>query len=166
MWNKLMKKFKIWLSAEAVIEYKACLYFACVLAFACFYSLYREIYYVSIPHLFEMILTAYFVGYLQVYALQNFDEAEQLDKKSAISALICTGLYTVVACLFEWFERNVVATVLFLSYMLLVYFCVYLVNKIKRAFDTEKLNGMLYEFKKEKMEGDESRNGQNRKKCD
>lgn len=157
MWNKFMKKFKTCLSAEIIIEYKACLYFGCVLAFACFYSLYRGIYYISIPHLFEMILTAYFVGYLQVYVLHNFDEAEQIDKKGVISAVICTGIYTAVSCLFGWLERNVVATVLFLAYMLLVYFCIYLINKIKRAIDTENLNGMLNEFKKEKIGADRSK---------
>lgn len=152
MWNKFKNKFKTCLGAEIIIEYKACLYFGCVLAFACFYALYQGIYYVSIPHLFEMIFTAYFVGYLQVYVLHNFDEAEQIDQRGVISAVICTGLYTVVSWLFGWFGRNAVATVLFIAYMLFVYFCIYLINKIKRAIDTENLNGMLQEFKREKGE--------------
>jgi len=32
--------------------------------------------------------------------------------------------------------------------MLLLFFCIYLINKAKRMVDTEKLNGMLTEFKK------------------
>lgn len=157
MWNKFKKKFKTCLGAEIIIEYKACLYFGCVLAFACFYLLYQGICFVSILHLFEMIFTAYFVGYLQVYVLHNFDEAEQIDRKGVISAVICTGLYTIVSWLAGWFERNAVTTVLFLVYMLLVYFLVYLINKMKRAIDTENLNGMLTEFKKEKAGTEESK---------
>lgn len=161
MWSKLKKKFKFCLSAEILIEYKACLYFGCILAFACFYLLYRGIYSVSILHLFEMMFTAYLVGYLQVYVFHNFDEAKQLDLQSVSGAFLCTGLYTLASCLSGWFERNFLAEVLFALYMLLVYFCIYLINKIKRAIDTEHLNGMLTEFKK--GEKGESTGGEERK---
>ena len=148
MGNKLKEKFKFCLSAEIVIEYKACLYFSCLLAFDCFYFLYRGIYFISILHLFEMIMTAYLAGYLQIYIFHNFDEAERVDAYGVLGAVLCTGLYTGISYLLGWFERNLTAEILFSAYMLLVYFCIYIINKIKRAIDTERLNGMLTEFKK------------------
>ena len=148
MRNKLKEKFKFCLSAEVVIEYKACLYFCCILAFDCFYLMYREFYLISILHLFEMIMAAYFVGYLQIYVFHNFDEAERIDIYSVFGAVLCTGFYTGVSYLLGWFERNLAVEILFSVYMLLLYFCIYTIHKIKRAIDTEKLNGMLTEFKK------------------
>lgn len=148
MKNKLKSRFKSCLSAEIIIEYKACLYFGCILAYDCFYFLYRGFYFISILHLFEMIMTAYLVGYFQVYVFHNFDEAERLDAHNIVSAVICTAFYTGVSYLSGWFERNMAAEVIFAGYMLFVYFCIYLLHKIKRAIDTEKLNGMLTEFKK------------------
>lgn len=148
MKNKLVKRFKLCFSAEIVIEYKACLYFGCILAFACFYFLYQGIYVISILHLFEMIMAAYLAGYFQVYVFHNFDEAEQIDIQSILGAVVCTGFYTGISWLFGWFERNPAAEILFFVYLLFLYFCIYLIHKIKRAIDTEKLNGMLTEFKK------------------
>lgn len=148
MGNKLKEKFKFCLRAEIAVEYKACLYFSCLLAFDCFYFLYRGIYVISILHLFEMIMAAYLTGYLQIYVFHNFDEAERVDAYSVLGAVLCTGLYTGISYLLGWFERNLTAEILFSAYMLLVYFCIYIINKIKRAIDTERLNGMLTEFKK------------------
>ncbi len=150
MAKSFKEKFKTWLSAEVEIEYKACIYFGCILAFACCYNLWRGTNYVNIFHMLEMIFTAYIVCYLQVYFFHNFDEAEKIDGSSILGAALCTGIYTVVSWLFNWFERNLIAEILFSGYMLLLFFSIYLINKIKRIADTEKLNGMLEEFKKGK----------------
>ena len=148
MFTNFKEKFKIWLSAEVMIEYKACIYFGCILTVACLYYLCQGTFYVKIVHLFEIMMTAYFVGYLQVYFFHNFDEAEQLDVHCIWGAILCTGIYTIVSLLLNWFERNLIAQIFFAGYMLLLFFCIYLINKAKRMVDTEKLNGMLTEFKK------------------
>ncbi len=153
MLNNLKEKFKIWLSNEIAVEYKACIYFGCILAFACFYYLYEGVYYVQILHVFEIIMTAYVVGYLQIYFFHNFDEAEKIDGRCILGALLCTGIYTTASWLLGWFERNLTAQILFAGYMLLLFFCIYLINKVKRMADTEKLNGMLAEFKKGESNG-------------
>lgn len=147
--NKRWESFKKLLSREIVIEYKACLYFCCIIFFYFVYLLCRRTYLASVVFLFEMILTAYAAGYVQVYLFHNSDEAEQLEKKDILGILFCTFLYGGVSYGFAWFGRSIIATLLFLVYMLFVHYCVYLLNKIKRAIDTENLNRMLTEFKKD-----------------
>lgn len=144
----MKNKFLSYLSKEVAIEYKACLYFCCILFFYFAYLLYNGLYSASIPFMFEMILTAYFVGYLQVYLLQNFDEAEQLGKREAVKIVLCSDIYTVVSIGFGWFEGELFATVFFYGYLVLCYLCVYLCNRIKRKIDTDRLNMMLTAYKK------------------
>jgi len=96
-----------------------------------------------------MILMAYFVGYLQIYVLHDFDEAEKFGKREATSAFLCTCIYAVISGVFGWFEGNVWVTVLFSGYIFLCYLCVYLINKIRRKVDTDRLNDMLTAYKKE-----------------
>lgn len=144
-------KSKLWnlLKNEIVIEYKACLYFSCLISFYCVYLLCRGVYSVSILSLCEMILMAYFVGYLQIYVLHDFDEAEKFGKREATSAFLCTCIYAGVSGVLGWFEGNVWVTVLFSGYIFLCYLCVYLINKIRRKVDTDRLNDMLTAYKKE-----------------
>lgn len=146
----MKSKIRWILSREVAIEYKACLYFSCMLAFYCAYLLLQGIYLASIPYLIEMILCAYLIGYLQVYAMGNFDESEQIRKKEAVWALICTAVYMAMAYLLGWFGRNWVVTGIFGGYMLFCYFCVFLCNKVKRNIDTENLNRMLAEYKEKR----------------
>lgn len=147
MKNKLEK----YLSREIAIEYKACLYFSCLMAFDCAYLLCRKIYSVKILDMWEMILTAYFIGYLQVYVLRNFDEAEQFGKWEMCASLLCAGFYTVISLGFGWFDRNLLATAVFFGFVLLCYVCVYLCNKVKRKIDTKQLNHLLEDYKKSGM---------------
>ena len=98
--------------------------------------------------MFEMILAAYFVGYLQVYVFQNFDEAEQIERKGVMGIIFGTGVYSIVSYLLGWVDRSLMASVLFSLYMLVVYLCVFWLNKAKRMIDTNNLNKMLSEFKK------------------
>lgn len=145
----LLERF---LYKEIGIEFKACLYFFCILFF---YSMFRIVggnWEASIVHMAEMILTAYAIGYLQVLALSNFDEGEQLGVREALYILLCTGMYTLVAVLGKWFDGSVVMLVAFFCYMVLVYVCAFLVYKIKRDLDTKALNEELRAFQEQAVD--------------
>ncbi len=146
--DRLREKVKKYLSWEIAIEYKACMYFSCNLFFYCVYLMCHKIFDADIFHLFEIILTAYFVGYVQVYLFRNFDEAERLGKHGMCSIAFCIFLYAVSSWLFGWFDKSPVVEALYCAYMLFCYLCVFVCNKVKRAIDTENLNKMLTEFKK------------------
>lgn len=149
MRNKMLRGFKRYLSDEIAIEYKACLYFFAILFFYCVCLIWNGIYSARILHMAEMIAATYCMGYMQVYGLHNFDEAERLSGREAAYLFFCTGLYTAVSFFCGWFGRNIAVTGVFFCYVLFMYWCAYLVNKIKRKIDTENLNKMLKEFKKE-----------------
>ena len=144
-WKNWLKRY---LSTEIAIEYKACLYFYCIMVFYCIYLISQKIYSASVIMMCEMIGTAYIMGYLQIYCLHNFDEAEQLGKWEIAGMLLCSVLYTGASWLFGWFDRRPVVTVLFFLFQLFSYWCVYLINKIKRQIDTEHLNQMLKDFQR------------------
>ncbi len=141
-------KLRKYLSKELMIEYKACLYFCCILFFYFVYLLSQKIYLASILYMFEMILAAYGVIYLQVYLFQNFDEAEQLTVRVVSYAVLCSGIYTFISYVLGWFDRNLVIELLFFGYEMLVYLSVYLFHKLKRKIDTQNLNHLLCEYKK------------------
>ena len=140
-----------------MIEYKACLYFCCVVFFYFAYLLCRGIYVAGIAFLFEMILTAYAAGYTQVYLFHNSDEAERLEGRDILGIIFSTLLYGASSYLLAWFDRSLPATLLFLLYMIFVHYFVYLANRMKRAIDTENLNKMLTEFKKESKQENKER---------
>lgn len=155
--SKFIKGFKKYLGIEITIEYKACLYFYGILTFYCIYLICQKTYFASILHMCEMILAAYFMGYLQIYVLHNFDEAEKLGKREIISITLCSILYAAFSFLLGWFDRKIEVTGLYFLFTLFMYWCVYLINKMKRAADTDKLNRMLAEFKKGEPHGEEDR---------
>ncbi|WP_029231018.1 DUF3021 family protein [Butyrivibrio sp. VCB2006] len=143
------KKLTLWeayLTKEIGIEFKACLYFFAFLFFYCVFRMLGGIFDASILHMTEMIFTCYFIGYLQVYVFWNFDEADSLGAKEIVGMVVCTILYCVVSWLGKWFDRNVIATLIFSAYVLLVYFCVFLIYKSKRRIDDKKLNEELRLF--------------------
>ena len=116
-----------------------------------YYSIYQvtgEIYTVSLVHMMEMIFATYGMGYLQVLALDNFDEAEHFRRKELALSLLCAALYTAVSYLLEWFDREVLATGGFFIYCMAAYGCAYLANKWKRYVDTKRLNAMLRAYQK------------------
>lgn len=143
----MRNKLRNYLSKEIAIEYKACLYFCYILFFYLSYLLCTGRDSASILFMFEMIITTYFVGYLQVYFLRNFDESEWLGRREAAAICLCSGIYGLVSLLLNWFERKFLVTVIFFGYFLLCYICVYLCNKVKRKIDTERLNVMLTAYK-------------------
>ena len=95
-----------------------------------------------------MFCTAYVIVYIQYYLLGNPDEAERLGLSRMLGILCCVLLYTVMSYFWNWFDRNLFVTALFLVYMISIYLCVFLINKIKRVIDTNRLNHLLTEFKK------------------
>ena len=148
MKNSLKDKLKRGLSNEIAIEYKASLYTLCIMVFYCIYLLCCGIYSADIFFLLQMFCTAYVIVYIQYYLLGNPDEAERLGLSRLLGILCCVLLYTVMSYFWNWFDRNLFVTTLFFVYMINIYLCVFLVNKIKRVIDTNRLNHLLTEFKK------------------
>lgn len=148
MKNSLKNKLKRVLSNEIAIEYKASLYTLCIMVFYCIYLLCCGIYSADIFFLLQMFCTAYVIVYIQYYLLENPDEAERLGLSRLLGILCCVLLYTVMSYFWNWFDRNLFVTALFFVYMINIYLCVFLVNKIKRVIDTNRLNHLLTEFKK------------------
>lgn len=146
--SRFKEKFMHYLGAEVWIEYKACLYSYCMMVFYCIFLLCQRIYQARILILSEMVIAAYFMVYLQVYPLKNFDESDRFGKHELLSTLLCSFLYMLISYMLNWFERSFLATGLFFLFMLFSFCCVYLVNKIRRAYDTRNLNRMLADFKK------------------
>ncbi len=145
-----MKKVSLWeryLTKEIGIEFKAALYFFSFLLFYCCYRLYLGQSEASILHMAEMIFTAYIIGYLQVYLLWNFDEADALGPKEFFGMLLCTTLYTILSYACAWFDKNVYVSVGFFAYVVFVYICVFMIYKYKRKIDDKLLNQDLELFK-------------------
>ena len=144
--SKKASWFERYLTKEIGIEFKACLYFFALLFYYCTYRVVIGIYSASILHMAEMIFTTYIMGYIQVYLLWNFDEADQFGGKEGLGMLICTALYTIVSYGGGWFARNLWLTVGFAAYVVFVYICVFLIYKIRRQIDNKILNDELSIF--------------------
>lgn len=145
-----MNGFQRYLSKEIGIEFKACLYFYCILLFYCVYQVVQGSMEANIPIMAEMILSTYIMGYIQVYLLRNFDEADRIDRFGVLAALFCSTIYTTVSYLGNWFDRNSMVTGIFYLFLLLCYLCGFLVYKVKRDIDTKQLNEDLEQFKRNK----------------
>ena len=143
-----MSWFKRYLASEIGIEFKACLYFFAILFFYSMYQIWQGSFFASIILMAEMIFSTYIMGYIQVYLLGNFDEAEQLTWREVLASVFCSVLYTVISFLGKWYDRNITVTVLFFCYILFCYICVFFVYKVKRDVDTAMLNQELENFKK------------------
>ena len=141
--------WELYLTKEIGIEFKACLYFFAILFFYCVVRLIGGSYVADMLHMLEMILACYVIGYIQVYLLWNFDEADTLGGKELLGMMICTVDYAVLSYLFRWFDRNILATVIFAAYLMLTYICVYFIYKSKRYIDDKRLNEDLRIFQSE-----------------
>lgn len=145
-----MKKPSLWeryLTKEIGIEFKACLYFFALLFYYCMYRLFVGQVVAEILHMTEMILLCYLIGYLQVYVLWNFDEADQLGKREILGVIICTGIYTTAAQVFHWFGGNIYVLAGFAAYTIFMYICTFFVYKCRREIDDKILNADLELFK-------------------
>ena len=146
------KKLTIWeayLTKEIGIEFKACLYFFAILFFYCCYRMINHSFDASILHMAEMIFACYIIGYIQVYLFANFDEADRLGTKEITGIVVCTIIYSLVSYFGNWFEKKIVVTLIMAAYILLTYFCVFLIYKSKRRIDDKNLNEELKIFQTE-----------------
>jgi len=144
--KKKVSLFERYLTEEIGIEFKACLYFFCILFF---YSMYRVIngsLEASIIHMAEIILLTYGMGYFQVYLLSNFDEGETLGIREIFYIVLCSLIYTGASYLGNWFDKSLAVSVGFVFYMILAYVCAFLVYKFKRDIDSKLLNEDLKTF--------------------
>ena len=145
-----MKKVSLWeryLTKEIGIEFKACLYFFAILFFYCMYRIMHGKVNAEILHMAEMILLTYLIGYLQVFVLWNFDEADRLGKSEWFGILLCTVIYSGISFLCNWFDRNIGTTLTYMCYIIFMYYCVHLVYKWRRDIDDKILNNDLLLFK-------------------
>ncbi|MBR5421221.1 MAG: DUF3021 family protein [Lachnospiraceae bacterium] len=145
-------KLSLWeryLTREIGIEFKSCLYFFAVLFFYCVYKLVCGVYEAGILHMSEMILACYLIGYLQVYGFNNFDEADSLRGREWLGVGVCTVLYTLLSYFLGWFDKKLWLSGVFTAYILLVYFCVFLIYRAKRRIDDKILNEDLRLFQAE-----------------
>lgn len=145
-----MKKPTLWeryITKEIGIEFKACLYFFAFIFFYCIYRLCMGLHTAEILHMAEMILLTYIMGYIQVYLLWNFDEAESLGAKEWLGIIVCTSLYSLSSYICNWFDKNIYLTIGLGFYIIFVYICVFLIYKWRRKIDDKILNSDLEIFK-------------------
>ena len=141
--------WELYLTKEIGIEFKACLYFFAILFFYCVVRLIGGSTVAEMLHMLEMILACYIIGYIQVYLLWNFDEADRLGGKEIFAMVLCTAVYSILSYFFKWFDRRLMPTLIFAAYVLLVYFCVFFIYKSKRYIDDKRLNEDLRIFQSE-----------------
>ena len=153
-----MSRFKQYLASEIGIEFKACLYFFAILFFYSMYRILQGSFFANIIVMAEMIFSTYIIGYIQVYLLGNFDEAEQLTWREILASVFCSIVYSSISFFGKWYDRNITVTVLFFCYILFCYICVFFVYKVKRDVDTAVLNQELENFKKKSNRSDRNMN--------
>lgn len=158
--KKISAIWEHYLTNEIGIEFKACLYFFCILFFYSMYRIACGSVEANIIHMAEMIVLTYAIGYVQVYLLSNFDESEQLKAKEIGYILLCSGIYTGCSFLGRWFGRDFAVSIGFAFYMMLVYVCAFLVYKSKRAIDAKQLNQDLKAFQERRVQNEECNRGQ------
>ena len=141
--------WELYLTKEIGIEFKACLYFFAILFFYCVVRIISGSFVADMLHMLEMILACYDIGYIQVYLLWNFDEADSLGGKELLGMVICTAVYSALSYAFGWFDRKPMATIIFAAYLMLTYICVYFIYKSKRYIDDKRLNEDLRIFQSE-----------------
>lgn len=139
-----------YLTEEIRIDFKACLYFFCMVFFYSVYRIIQGTWEASIIHMAEMIATNYVMGYIQVYLMDNFDEADAYGGKEIVKTLVCSVIYAAISLLCNWFDRSPAVTLLYLIYMVVCYICVFLSYKVKRDIDSKLLMEDLRKYKESK----------------
>ncbi len=142
-----MSKWDKFLSREIEIEFKAALYFYTILFFYFACQLFSGSMTADIIIIIEMIVTAYVMGFVQVYMLGNFDEAEQFTRKEALKIVGCSAAYSIVSYLGGWFERDLLITAIYFVFMFAAYGSAYWLYSVRRAVNTREMNRELEAFK-------------------
>lgn len=145
--------FEQFFSKEIGIEIKACLYFCCILGYYFVFRIIMGSWDASIIHMIEMIISAYIIGYIQLYLLSDFDEMDEFDWKVIAFSMVCSAIYVLLAILCNWYDGNIIANVGFFAYMMLCYLCYFYICRAKRRIDTRLLNEELKDFQKRKKQG-------------
>ena len=114
------------MSYEIAIDIKTCIYFFMILFYYFTWQIIRGSLTSDIVLMVEMLAAAYVMGYIQMYLLGNFDEAEKLGKGEWLKIVLGSVTYAVASYALAWFARNLIATVLFFVYMVLCYGCIFL----------------------------------------
>lgn len=154
MSKKKVSRFEKYLTEEIGVEFKACLYFFCILFFYAMYRVLNGNFEASIVHMAEMILLTYGMCYVQLYFMNNFDEGERFGLKEVFYTVLCVGIYAGISYFGKWFDRNLAVTGGYAAYMMFAYVCAFLVYKAKRDIDGKLLNEDLKAFQ-ERREGNE-----------
>ncbi|MBD5089806.1 MAG: DUF3021 family protein [Clostridiales bacterium] len=147
-----MKRFKRYLAKEIGIDFKACLYFYCILLYYAVFKIIEGYMEANILIMLEMFLSTYIMGYVQVYVLRNFDEGEHFGWYEFIASVGCCLIYSGIGYWGKWFDRQLLPSLIFVGYLFLCYVCVFLAYKMKRIFDTKELNQDLETFKRDKKQ--------------
>ncbi len=145
-----MKKHEKFIAAEIGIEFKAALYFYSIMFFYFAFQFITGSRQAEIIILLEMVAATYAIGYIQVFLLGNFDEAEQFTWIEALKIIGCSLLYTGLSWLLGWFDRQPFYTALFFVFMLIFYGCTCWLYAVRRQVTTRELNQELDAFKRKK----------------
>ncbi|MBQ4522249.1 MAG: DUF3021 domain-containing protein [Lachnospiraceae bacterium] len=152
--KKKLSGFERYLIEEIGVEFKACLYFFCILFFYSVYKLVGGSFHANIIYMAEMILLTYAMCYVQIYLLKGFDEGEHFGWKEFFFTMLCGGIYTYVSWLGGWFDQNTGVTAGFFLYVVFFYFCGFLVYKMKRNLDAKMLNDDLKAFQERRIKNE------------
>lgn len=147
-----MKKHDAFLISEIGIEFKAALYFYSILFFYMGFSLLSGSRQIEIFTVIQMVAATYIMGFVQVYLLGNFDEAEHIGLREVLAAAGCSVVYSLVGWLLNWFERSIPVTIVFFFFMLVCYGCTCWLYSFRRSATTRQLNSELEAFKIKKSE--------------
>lgn len=147
-----MDRLRRYLFLEIEVEFKACLYFFCILFFYAMYKILGGSFKADIIVMAQMICSTYAMGYIQYFLFDNFDEGRNFGIREGIYAVVCSGIYTAVSFLFGWYDKNIRVTFIFFVYIFFAIICASVVYRIKREVDTIRLNQELENFKKNRKD--------------
>ncbi len=128
------------LSQEIAIKYKSGIYSLCHLLYCALYLLSQQRDQIGLLQLAEIVLLAWFINHLQVYFLDNFDEADRIRGKWWFSAILCSILYMIAAGLLNWFGGDKLATIGFGFFQLFCYIGVYIGIECKVRNNAQRNN--------------------------
>ena len=117
---KIIASLKKALVNEIKIDFRACVYFFCVVFFYCAAKACQGVFRVDIITLVQIVLTNYVICYLQTYLFSDFDESDRFGASEISGILTCAFCYTASSLLFGWFGGSEPVTALFALYMVIL----------------------------------------------
>lgn len=146
MSKKLWALIERWITIKIGVEVRCCLSFFLMLFFYCVYRLLGGVTEANIWHISEMIAIAYLFGWVQALLHADFDEMDRLGLREWAVIISGSVVYGLTAWLGGWFDKSVIAAMLFALYMIGCGLCTLLIYYIKRSIDAKLLNDNLKEF--------------------